>query len=62
MFNGIEILNIAFVIDDVAETFELDSFNKGLVGGAGFFGETITCHIRIDLHIFCCCRRQRASL
>ena len=39
MFNGIETLNIAFVMDDIADTFELDSFARGLVGGAGFLGE-----------------------
>ena len=39
MFNGIETLNIAFVMDDIADTFELDSFTRGLVGGAGFLGE-----------------------
>ena len=51
MFTGMESLNIAFVIDDVAHTFELDSFTKGLVGGTSFFGETIP--------LLRCCDRER---
>ena len=42
MFNGIETLGIAFVIDDIADTFELDSLTRGIVGGSGFLGESIT--------------------
>ena len=34
-----EILVIAFVLEDVADTFELNSVQKGLIGSASFFGE-----------------------
>lgn len=37
--DGIEVLVIAFVLDDIAITFDLDSVSKGLVGSASFFGE-----------------------
>lgn len=39
MVDAIELLVIAFVLDDVAVTFQLGSFTKGLVGSASFCGE-----------------------
>ena len=42
MVSSIESFNIAFVVDDIAHTFELDSITKGIVGGSGFLGESIT--------------------
>lgn len=38
--DAIEVLMIAFVLEDVAETFGLDSVSKGLIGSASFFGES----------------------
>eukprot|EP00904_Undaria_pinnatifida_P013112 jgi/Undpi1/8931/HiC_scaffold_26.g11392.m1 len=38
MVSATESFNIAFVIDDIAHTFELDSITKGIVGGSGFLG------------------------
>lgn len=35
-------MNIAFVNDDIADTFGLDSFTKGLVGSAAFVGKSIS--------------------
>ena len=34
-----EILVVAFVLEDIAVTFELSSVGKGLIGSASFFGE-----------------------
>ena len=34
-----EILVVAFVLEDVANTFQLSSVQKGLIGSASFFGE-----------------------
>ena len=34
-----EVLVIAFVLDDIADTFELGAFSSGLVGSASFCGE-----------------------
>lgn len=39
MVDAIEVLVVAFVLDDVAVTFQLGSFYKGLVGSASFGGE-----------------------
>lgn len=39
MCNGIGVMNIAFVNDDIADTFGLNSFTKGLVGSAVFVGK-----------------------
>lgn len=39
LIDALEVLVISFVLDDVAVTFELDSFSKGLVGSASFFGK-----------------------
>lgn len=36
-----EVLVVSFVLDDVAVTFQLDSFSKGLVGSASFFGKPL---------------------
>ena len=33
------VLNVAFVIDDIADTFELDTLSKSLVVGSTFFGK-----------------------
>lgn len=38
--DAIEVLMIAFVLEDIAETFGLDSVSKGLIGSASFFGES----------------------
>lgn len=38
LIDAVEVLVVAFVLDDVAVTFQLDSFDKGLVGSASFFG------------------------
>lgn len=35
-----EILAVAFVLEDVADTFGLNSVQKGLIGSASFFGES----------------------
>ena len=51
-----EILVIAFVLEDVADTFELNSVQKGLIGSASFFGEpegySRVCRDR-DIHAGC---------
>ena len=39
MVDAIEVLVIAFVLEEVAVTFDLGSFTKGLVGSSSFFGE-----------------------
>lgn len=41
LIDAVEVLVVAFVLDDVAVTFQLDSFNKGLVGSASFFGKPL---------------------
>lgn len=38
--DAIEVLMIAFVLEDIAETFGLDSVSKGLIASASFFGES----------------------
>lgn len=35
-------VNVAFVIDDIADTFEMDALTKGLVGGTTFLGKFST--------------------
>ena len=61
MVNGIESVNVAFVIDDIAHTFELDSITKGIVGGSSFIGESIT-SCTCGFSNLCCCHPQRAGL
>lgn len=39
LIDAIEVLVIAFAVDDIARTFHLGSFSKGLVGSASFLGE-----------------------
>lgn len=39
LIDAIEVLVVSFVLDDIAVTFQLDSFSKGLVGSASFFGK-----------------------
>lgn len=39
IIDAMEILVVAFVLEDVAETFQLSSVQKGLIGSASFFGE-----------------------
>lgn len=36
-----EILVVAFVLENIAITFELSSVGKGLIGSASFFGELV---------------------
>lgn len=37
--DAVEVLVVAFVLDDIAITFDLGSVEKGLVGSASFLGE-----------------------
>lgn len=39
VIDAMEILVVAFVLEDIATTFELGSVGKGLIGSASFFGE-----------------------
>lgn len=39
MIDAVEILVVAFVLEDIAVTFQLSSVEKGLIGSASFFGE-----------------------
>lgn len=41
MIDAVEVLVVSFVLDDIAVTFQLNSFNKGLVGSASFFGKPL---------------------
>lgn len=50
MVDAIEVLVIAFVLDEVAVTFDLGSFTKGLVGSSSFFGEIDGHHRRSQTH------------
>ncbi|CAM9370411.1 unnamed protein product [Ascophyllum nodosum] len=38
LIDAMEVLVVAFIMDDVAATFSLSTFSKGLVGSASFFG------------------------
>lgn len=53
MVDAIEVLVIAFVLDDVAVTFDLGSFTKGLVGSSSFFGEKENRRIHTLVHHTC---------
>lgn len=39
VIDAMEILVVAFVLEDIATTFELGSVGKGLIGSASFFGK-----------------------
>lgn len=39
VIDAMEILVVAFVLEDIAVTFELGSVGKGLIGSASFFGK-----------------------
>ena len=61
MVSATESFNIAFVVDDIAHTFELDSITKGIVGGSGFLGESIT-RCTCGFANLRCCYPQRAGI
>ena len=41
VIDAIEIMVIAFVLEDVAVSFDLGPVGKGVIGSASFLGETI---------------------
>ena len=42
IIDAMEILVVAFVLENIAITFELGSVGKGLIGSASFFGERLS--------------------